>query len=115
MKKLPVMMVLKGDAEYGAEVEFDKAAFAKLYVKTEELVDDEKKRWDESLYAKSLFEAAMFLIKAACKEIDESTMPLNERIDLHMQLMQEITTRPVFQMLAQMEALSVPSEHSMLN
>ena len=115
MKKLPLMMVLKGDIEYDAESDAAKTLFTKLFTKTEELNDEEKKLWDKSLYVNSLFTAALFFIKAISKEIKDSGIPMSEQVDIYMQLMEAITTQPVFQMLAQFEALSAPAESGMLN
>ena len=111
MKKLPLMMVLKGDAEHDDnELSTDKAAFSKLFIKTKDMTDEEKKLWDEGLYVDSLFAAAMYLIKTAVNKIDESGMPLIKQVDMYMQMMEAITTRPIFKMLEQYEAMIIPTE-----
>ena len=115
MKKLPLMMVLKGDIEYDAESDAAKTIFTKLFAKMDDLTEDEKSLWDKSLYVDSLFSAALFFIRATSKEIKDSDIPMNEQVDIYMQLMEAITAQPVFQMLAQFEALSAPTESSMLN
>lgn len=105
------MLVLKGDVEYdGNELSTDKTSFSKLLVKTKDMTDEERKLWDETLYVDSLFAAAMYLIKAAVNEIDQSGMPLIKQVDMYMQMMEAITTRPIFQMLEQYEAMTIPAE-----
>ncbi|MCL1895130.1 MAG: hypothetical protein FWG03_01130 [Clostridiales bacterium] len=116
MKKIPLMMVLKGDVEYDdSEFTTDRAEFSKLFIKAKDMTDEEKKRWDETLYVDSLFGAAMYLIKAAINEIDASGMPLIKQVDMYMQMMEAITTRPIFKMLEQYEAMTIPTEAGLLN